>query len=332
MKFSTKRVKFVPLNSKKVLERVSEEDLFKYYLGEEVDLRRRFRSPLRDDKNPSCGFFTKGGGNFTLFFKDFSTGESLNCFNLVQKIYGISFTEALAKVNVDFKLGLGGGKVVASLRKEKKAATPPRLKTQIQVKINDGFSKRELEYWKEFGISEETLKFFNVYSVDSAWINKEFFRKSTEKEPMFGLFFTDTHNIKLYSPLSKKSIKWRSSVEVYDVYGMSQMKDCQEIYLTSSLKDVMALYEVGIPAIAMQSETPKLTHSLYGYLKNKKKIKVLYDNDAAGILLSTKLKENYPDLNLEIKLLPFKDAKDPSDHIKLYGKENLMKYVVGGTI
>lgn len=56
------------------------------------------------------------------------------------------------------------------------------------------------------------------------------------------------------------------------------------IVITKSLKDVMCLYEFGIPAIAPCSENLFLTESQYEKIKKKfKRILVLYDNDRPGM-------------------------------------------------
>ena len=56
------------------------------------------------------------------------------------------------------------------------------------------------------------------------------------------------------------------------------------LVITKSLKDVMCLYEFGIPAIAPCSENLFLTENQYEKIKRKfKRIYVLYDNDKPGM-------------------------------------------------
>lgn len=52
-----------------ILSKVSEEQLMEHYLG--IPVRKGlFKSPLRQDNNPTCAFYRNASGD--LIFKDFS--------------------------------------------------------------------------------------------------------------------------------------------------------------------------------------------------------------------------------------------------------------------
>jgi len=69
------------------------------------------------------------------------------------------------------------------------------------------------------------------------------------------------------------------------------------LVITKSLKDVMALYEFGIPAIAPCSENLFVTEAQYSRLKAKfKRIYLLYDNDLPGVSATRKIHKQYPDV------------------------------------
>ena len=94
------------------------------------------------------------------------------------------------------------------------------------------------------------------------------------------------------------------------------------------MKDCMLLYELGIPAIAPNSENLFITDLQYQKLKSKfKHILTVYDNDLPGIRGLKKIKLTYPDL--KVAFIPRKyEAKDISDFYKKYGKvktEELIK-------
>ena len=71
------------------------------------------------------------------------------------------------------------------------------------------------------------------------------------------------------------------------------------LVITKSLKDVMALYEFGIPAIAPCSENLFLTEAQYNKVKSKfKHIYLLYDLDLPGIRAAKKIKNDFPDIRV----------------------------------
>lgn len=75
------------------------------------------------------------------------------------------------------------------------------------------------------------------------------------------------------------------------------------LVITKSLKDVMALYEFDIPAIAPCSENLFVTEAQYNRLKNKfKKIFLLYDLDIPGVQAAKRIKKQFPDL--QVLLMP----------------------------
>lgn len=65
---------------------------------------------------------------------------------------------------------------------------------------------------------------------------------------------------------------------------MLSKKGGNYVVVTKSMKDVMVLYEYGIPAIAPCSENLFITDSQYERLKKKyKRVILLYDNDEPGL-------------------------------------------------
>jgi len=89
------------LNVKNILEEISQEDIYKYYLPKEFKFNVPFSSPLRLDKIPS---FVIGGSNRSYRYKDFATGDTGNCFNFVMQLYNINFNLALIQIVSDFNI------------------------------------------------------------------------------------------------------------------------------------------------------------------------------------------------------------------------------------
>lgn len=90
-----------PINITKelILSRVSEEQIMEHYLGIPVK-RGLFRSPLRNDRNPTASFYRNGRGR--LIMKDFSGAFSGDCFSVVMEKFQCSYYMALQIIANDF--------------------------------------------------------------------------------------------------------------------------------------------------------------------------------------------------------------------------------------
>lgn len=99
------------------------------------------------------------------------------------------------------------------------------------------------------------------------------------------------------------------------------------VVITKSLKDVMCLYEYGIPAIAPNSENLFVTESQLNRLQAKfKHIILFYDNDLAGIQNMNKIRKKFK--NLIVTFIPRSyEAKDISDFRKLYGHKKTLALI-----
>ena len=99
------------------------------------------------------------------------------------------------------------------------------------------------------------------------------------------------------------------------------------IIIQKSLKDVMLLYEFGIPSVAPNSENVFLSDEKLMKLKSKfKRIIVWYDNDTPGKAYLEKIKKEHPELDYFYIPEDFKE-KDFSDFYKKYGKDEATKFL-----
>src|SRR4030043_946651 len=80
-----------------ILEKITEYDIYKYYIRQSFKLGRIMKSPFREDKHPSFGIF-KSSKYGSLLFKDLATGKTGNCVQFVQELFNISYRESLVKI------------------------------------------------------------------------------------------------------------------------------------------------------------------------------------------------------------------------------------------
>jgi len=312
-----------PLTMQNIRKIVSDADIIHQFTGVYPRSGILVLSPLRQDSTPTVSFFQRGG---KMCYKDFATGEFGDAFDMVSGMYGVSITESLHIINQKMNLGLGeGGKVIAE-RVEKYARQykkPEKVKIQVEIK---SYTNTELEYWKQFGISEKILKMNNVYSVDRVFMNRRLVAISKASDPIFCYHFPVSDNVKIYRPLNKQ-FKWFGNVTRDDIYGAKYFQEGRTLIITSSGKDAMTLQELGYMAVAPQGEGNSFSGDLVEMIKLSNKGFLFYDNDKAG---KTNSKDKAIDFQLgEIFLPDDCGAKDPSDFVKLFGQEALKTYVNG---
>lgn len=324
MTFHSNDGRYCGLNKEEVLVRVSPLSIYERYLMHQVVVGKKYRSPFHEDKSPSFGIYVNRRG--TLCFNDFSTGVGGDCFQFVMELYGLSFMEALQQINTDFNLGLGTKSAVPAKRKTPEVYQRTIEKLSIQIKAKK-FSKKELEWWGQYGITLEILKRFNVYSVSHLWIKKKLVAVSKPHDPIFAYHFPDSDSLKIYRPLNKR-YKWTSNTTATDIQGWHQLnKEAEKIIITSSMKDAMTLVSLGYSAIAPQSEGATLENSgLKNWIQESNaEFYLLFDNDQAGKKSALRWKEAFGGFKiLELPCLtPSSTVKDPSDFVLAYGQSEL---------
>ena len=137
------------------------------------------------------------------------------------------------------------------------------------------------------------------------------------------------NNFKIYRPLADKYTKWRNNLTEYDIQGYAQLpKKGDVLFITKSMKDVMCLYEMGIPAISPSSESTFIPNDILESLKKRfKRIIILFDRDPAGVRYSRKISLK---MNLEAMFIHKKyNAKDVSDAIKTNSFEEIKEWLYG---
>lgn len=303
-----------------ILSKINQESIMQYYTGQDVNSKKLYTSVLRADRKVTCGYYKSKSG--VLYLHDFATNEHLDCWNVVMRLYNCNFYKALDIIAKDFNL------IDSSEVHNKVPLKVPSLKetesAKIQVQIKD-FTEEELKWWKSFGISVKTLKKFHVFSLKHVFLNGELKFTSSSKCPIYGYYFGKDKNKqelwKIYFPMNKeKGIRFINNLSKKILQGYHQLPETGNLLvITKSMKDVMTLYEFGVPACAPQSEVQFLDNKQLQSLESRfRHIVILFDLDKTGIAFSKKIKNKYP--NLLVTLLPrTKYCKDISDFYKKYG-------------
>lgn len=326
------------LSRDSVLSIIDERTLFEHYFGSKIDLRKnKYVSPLRPDRNIGSCHFNYYKNRF--YFFDKSSGEMIDIFSFIQRLYNCTFYESLYIINRDFKLQMHvsldwvSAKVLKfkPLRSELSSEELKRRKsishkqTCVEFKIiKRNWNKVDKEYWSSYRITKKTLTYFNVIPLKQYFSNtynhswKLQYDYNESKEPCYAykIIHNEKLKFKLYKPTSKvKDEKWRSNMNPDILQGYDQLPEKHDILIiASSLKDVMCLYEDGVPAVAPQSESTYINDKTMTELKSRfKNIFVIFDNDNAGFEWSNVFANHY---KIESLCIPWhNDVADYSKNI-----------------
>lgn len=318
---------FVEPTRELLLEHNSEEVYMSYYLGVSIT-KELFCSPLREDNNPTCAFF-RSNVSKKLLFKDFGSGFVGDFVNVVMEKYKVSYYLALKIIANDFDIVPDSSlkkNVLKTINNHQQIEIKERTKIQVTVAP---FTEIDLKWWKQFGITENTLKYYNVFRIEYVFLNGHLTNSYKVNDPIYGYYFgKDSDGIelwKIYFPLRKK---FRFLLNCSEIQGMRQLPEQGDyLVITKSLKDVMSLYELGIAAIAPQAESMILNAEVIEFLRLKfNHIIFNGDWDTAGKLFMIKNRKIHGGICLSFKNKQ-KYGKDISDFIKLFGIEQAKRLI-----
>lgn len=299
-----------------ILSKVTEYDIYAKYIGQ-FKVGMIYNSPFRKDKNPSFGIYYSKRTK-QLLFKDHGTGECGNVIKFVSLFTGkTEYNDILSDI-VD-KLNITNNtKLVSS----KQYIQP--TETVIGV-VRQEFTDVDINYWKQFNISINTLKKFNVNSIKYYLCNGIVKGTYKRENPMYA--YKVYNNFKIYRPLADKYTKWRNNLTDYDIQGYEQLPQKGDIlFITKSMKDVMCLHEMGYPAVSPSSESTFLPKDVLEQLKTRfERIIILFDRDTSGVKRSRKLSR---ETGLEAMFINKKfKAKDVSDAVKANSFEEIKNWL-----
>jgi len=326
----------VELNDEEILGRINSLDIFSYYIGKDFKYGRAMCSPLRKDRSPSFTVFKHSSGKY--FFKDFSTGESGDCFTFLTKLFGLKRFDTYRLIDNDFQLGISTKSFTPPTKqyvgehiKEYENIKPST--TTIQIKSRPWNTQEDKTFWSKYGICCKILSKYNVRAAANVWVNDNLIVSSNRYNPIYAYHFPNG-KMKIYQPYSK--FKWLSNTSVSDLQGLSQLPlRGDTLVITKSLKDVMCLDVFGIPSVAPSSESCVIPADVVKDLTDRfARIYILYDFDRTGISFANRHRKLYGFIPLfftngKFNTFDYK-SKDFSDFIALNGVRGaaeLIEYV-----
>lgn len=315
--YSTKTA--ITMSLKDLLDKLDDYTIYSYYLGA-FKPGRLMNSPLRpDDKIPSFAIFPSKTGD--LLFKDHGTGEYGNSLKFIKLYCGIQTREGLERELLRIVRHTNPNQTIRTVKREYVSSGV----TDIGI-VRQPFNTIDKQYWKQFHISIDTLKHFNVFSIKYFLCNSVVRGTYKETCPMYAYKVFD--KFKIYRPLASKYTKWRTNLTNRHVQGLAELpkEGGNLLIITKSLKDVMCLYEMGYNSIAASSETTFIPEDILQSLRSKwKHIVILYDRDRTGMSKARDYSKRYK-FDAIFVHKRFK-AKDISDAVRDNGFDKVKNWL-----
>ena len=194
---------------------------------------------------------------------------------------------------------------------------------EVLIEVIADVSNEHLWYWQKFGITPQTLSTYMVSSAKSVYTNGSLIMRGTKTNPIFVYPFP-SGRLKLYRPLNPaRKGKWYGNAQAEDIGGFKQLRRSGIVcFITSSLKDVMLLREMGFNAICFNSETVDVNSDVVKRtvknLKSRFKFVISFmDNDESGMKSNLKLAQTFR--------LPYIHTVGPKDLSDFYVRYNHKK-------
>jgi len=276
-------VKRTILTPQAILNKITEYDIFRYYMKGDWRINSVTLSPFREEKHPSFLIGTKGGGVSFIDFAD--TEKRGDCFTFVKLLHHmVSMDDVLKKIDQDFGLNIYTKSNVdyKTIVKEYKQPEEIGKRYSLIQASTRRFTHEELEYWNQYHQSLEDLKANNVYSIKELFFNRsKFVLKDTELR--FGYLY-DGH-WKIYRPFADRKVKWvPNNVPITALDGQDGIQ-CTNLMIQKSKKDFMVMNKVYPYNIAVQNEgIACFSQENVTYMKDVSDKQILsFDSDIAGV-------------------------------------------------
>ena len=323
--------KQLPLRPERLLEKVSEYDIFRYYMPRSNwQVNVVTLSPFRNERSPS---FIIGNKHGRLTFIDFGdTSKRGSCFDFVRMMFNVNLDEALKMIDRDLGLGMTRSTNTQEYKRiisdYKQPIKVDKIYTSVQAVVRR-FTNEELAYWAQYHISEDELNANNVYSLSKVYLNKQLVTSSLD-ELRFGYLYDDRW--KIYRPFAKeKRYKWvPNNVPITAMDGKDDIKECDVAFINKSKKDYMVMKKLFPCSCAVQNEglgcfSPENVE----YIKSNSASQILsFDSDVTGVENSQQITQmfNFGYCNVPRKYLS-QGIKDWADLAKAHGMQAIENYL-----
>lgn len=282
-----------------ILLRITQEQIFEYYLGIKVETGCLLRTPavIRPrDSNPTFSF--KYSDNGKLRARDWAGYFWGDCFDIVAHILRLnandkkSFNVILDQIARDFRLHKYADKAHIETGSTFDVREVIKKASKVEILFQDRNWDKAIDgtFWLAGNISSKLLEKGRVFPCQYIWINNNLNYNFNPKDPAYAYKFTN-NDIKIYFP-KRKQYRFLSNTSY--LQGIDLLEPDRFGVITKSYKDVLSLKSYGIQAVAPSSETVPVSKAQWRILSNTCDHWLsLLDFDRTGILMARKLRKLY---------------------------------------
>lgn len=336
---------YTNISIEQVLQKVSQQQIFEWILGEPFNINGRYRSPFREDKNPGCKFIQREDG--TILFLDFGDktgGRHRSCFGMVIEAYktmgrSLTLNMAVKEICKHFNISRDTkdySPIIVKLSDSGNYTKTDNSSPAIITYDKKDYIKKDKLYWSKFIITIDNLLEDTVFSASSFKVIGKKGLKITN--PYSHCYVIDFINhVKIYQPYGY--YRFISNCDEDDIGNFDNLPPTGEtLIIQKAYKDHRTLRNIGFPNVIwfMNEGAVPSIYILENLLTRFHRIIIFFDNDYQGISagyklykilisLSSKLQSNNI---VEMKYIPIKIRhKDIGAFVEREGKKDLIKLV-----
>ncbi|WP_216726137.1 toprim domain-containing protein [Hymenobacter siberiensis] len=305
--------------------------VYVHYLGAHIKVGKHYKSPFGHDGRDSFDLFRRGDGQIC-FCDHAMTGKDGgelqgSCYDFVAAMFSCDFKDAVRIIKRDI-LGLSSREIEGAYSKPLATRFKPLVGNLMPevVTITPNarhFTPADLAFFARTGITEATLARYHCYALNSYQFSKgekAFTLTAKDNDPMYGFHFPLTGHWKIYRPFAAdKRYKWISNVDAQqDLFGWDALPDrCSKIYICAGQRDTMNMHQLtGLPAIALNSETAKLSPEVYQLLTCiADEVLCCLDNDDTGHKAQERLRYDWGIMDAGREVLESTGHNDLTDYL-----------------
>lgn len=346
--------------SEKSVQQIYDTALVEEVVGDFVHLKRRGINyiglcPFHHEKTPSFNVSPSKG-----IFKCFGCGEGGDAVQFVMKIENVSYPEALRFIANKYNIQLEEIAPSPEIIEKQQAADSLYIVNsfaqeyfQSQLFDTDYGRSVGLQYFKERGLREETIKKFGMGYANglnndliqtalgkghllevmqkaglASSSSKDFFRQrvmfpihniSGKVLGFGGRTLSSDKKIPKYLNTPESEIYHKSKV----LYGISQAKKAilkeNLCYMVEGYMDVVTLSQAGIENVVASSGTSLTVGQIQLVKRFSPNLTILYDGDAAGIKAALRGLELVLEQDMNVKVVLIPDGEDPDSYLQKIG-------------
>ena len=324
------------MEKEEILSAIPQEDIMQNYFLEKIDIKKSYLNPFRSKENkdntPGCRFYYNE--KKVLIFKDFSHPElSGDCFKICGLANNnIGFEEILRIICRDFNLKwkmssfkdlkeFGRRRVKIVEKKQEKVE-----KTQtMRFNILPSWPLSFLTFWTDLGLNASDLSkwkikpLLNIIFSTVKDNHTSITVRNLQNEIAF-LFEHETDGHTAYIPNKNKSSRseFYKTVKSDHIIGLPHISYEDYTYVLGSFKDTVIVDKIGLNALGLQFEMPRITSFMKAKIENScyNNPIIVFDCDVEGIRLAKLLSANtgWPYIILD-------EGKDPGE----YAEKGILK-------